>query len=492
MIRRIGLSLLTALVVAACEKGDDGPVERLSLSQEVALLPADGRSVATVDVEAAGPWSATPTGEGYEIKPIQGVAGKTTVEIAATGENNTKNRLELGSVRFAITDGGPDERTLEVVQRPVVASQTMLLYMPGRDLLSYYQSNIEGIRNAVDAGIPGDGRILVCYQPEADRATLLEIGYDAAGQCSQTVTLATYDPFRADDPQAVSKLLADLAETAPAQRYGVVIGCHGKGWVPSGSSIQALSRPGESPDDLWTPMPGALQTRAFGDTRRELDIAQLAEAMEAQSYRVEWLIFDACFMANIETLYDLRNSVDRIVAAPCEIMGAGFPYSRIVPRLFADQGRTCDLRGTCYEFWNFYENDWNSVPRNAQSGCISMTETEHLNDLADIMRRINELEPKSYNPNDLQIYEGMSSHLFYDLGHYVETICPDAGLLTEFEAQLEKAFPATYRFHTNGFYSAYNAKMNPIDHYSGVSVSEPSKRQVEANRQTAWYRETHR
>lgn len=492
MIRRIGLSLLAVLLLAACEKGDDGPVERLRLSQEVALLPADGRSVATVDVSSIGPWTLAPSGEEYEIRPMQGTAGVTRVTITATGENTSKARRKLGSVRFTLNDDPSVACTLEVAQRAAVASQTMLLYMPGRDLISYYQSNIEGIRSAVDAGIPGDGRILVCYQPEADQAALLEIGYDAAGQCSQTVALATYDPFRADDPQAVAKLLADVAEIAPAQRYGVVIGCHGKGWVPSGSSIRTQSRPGGSPADLWTPMPGALQTRAFGDTRRELDIAQLAAAIEAQNYRLEWLIFDACFMANIETLYDLRNSVDRIVAAPCEIMGAGFPYSRVLPRLFADHGMTCDLLGTCYEFWNFYEKDWNSVPRNAQSGCISMAETEHLNDLADIMRRINELELKSYEPNDLQNYEGMSSHLFYDLGHYVETVCPDAGLLAEFTGQLEKAFPTAFRFHTKEFYSAYNAKMNPIDHYSGVSVSEPSKRQVEANRQTAWYRDTHR
>lgn len=491
IIRR-ALVLLAAVLAIGCAKdGEDTPT--LALSQQTVLLPAAQGGMATVDVEASGPWTLAAGGEGYEISPVQGSKGTTRVKFIATGENLSEERCVLGSVRFTLAAAEPVDSSLEVFQRGKDASQTMLLYMPGQQLLSYYEKNIEGIRKAVDAGMPGDGRILVCYQPVADRAKLLEISYDPVRQRCISEEIAVYDPFRADDPAAVEKLFADVADIAPARRYGVVIGCHGKAWIPAGSSITAFGRrPGESPADAWTPMPGALQTRAFGDPRRELDITQLAAALDAQSYRVDWLIFDACFMANIETLYDLRHAVDRIVGAPCEVMGAGFPYDRIMPRLFADNGTTCDLRGACYEFWNFYENDWNSVQRNAQSGCLSLAVAAELDALADIVRRINDLPLKAYKPEDLQIYEGLSSHIFYDLGHYVETVCPDAALLSAFDEQMEKAFPIAYRFRTAAFYSAYNAQMNPITHYSGVSVSEPSTRQVDANRNTAWYLKTHK
>lgn len=491
IIRRLGLLLLSTLAAVACTHTEEQPEDSLQLSQQIVLLPAEAGGTATVDVEASGPWTLSPGGEGYDITPMQGERGKTRVKVTANEENPSDSRLALGSVRFTLAAAEPIEQTLEVSQRGKDASQTMLLYMPGRQLLSYYEKNIEGMRKAVDARIPGDGRILVCYQPEADRAKLLELFYDPVRQRCQTVELDDR-PFRADDPAAVERMLAEVAEIAPAKRYGLVIGCHGKAWIPAGSSLTALERrPEERPVDLWTPMPGALPTRAFGDPRRELNIAELAAALDAQRYRVDWLIFDACFMANIETVYDLRRSVDRIVGAPCEIMAAGFPYERAMPYLFANEGATCDLRGVCEAFWKFYEYDWDSVPQNAQSGCISLTVTAHLDALAEVMRRINDLPLNSYKPEDLQYYEGMSSHIFYDLGHYVETVCPDAALRSAFDEQMGKAFPADCRFHTQAFYSAYNVRMNPIAHYSGVSVSEPATRQVEANRQTAWYRDTH-
>ena len=75
-------------------------------------------------------------------------------------------------------------------------------------------------------------------------------------------------------------------------------------------------------------------------------------------------------MANIETLYDLRSVIGYIVASPCEVMGDGFPYARIVPHLF-ETGPVADrLAETCREFWNLYENEYQSTTWKEQSGCI--------------------------------------------------------------------------------------------------------------------------
>ena len=66
------------------------------------------------------------------------------------------------------------------------------------------------------------------------------------------------------------------------------------------------------------PAPGALTTRSFGDTGRSIDITDFAAAVKAQNYRTDYLLFDACFMANIETLYDLRECTDYVIAAPAK------------------------------------------------------------------------------------------------------------------------------------------------------------------------------
>ena len=325
---------------------------------------------------------------------------------------------------------------------PAVATQTLLLYMPGRGLINYYERNIEGVSAAVTNQIPGDGRILVCYQPEKhSSAVMLEIYYDRNKRRSETKTLKTYDGFNAGNPEKVRQLFADAAELAPAQNYGLIIGCHGKAWIPVASGSLSYSMRRSAEDDLWAAPPGAKQTRSFGDKGYELNITELKEALEAQQFRFDYLIFDDCFMANIETLYDLRSVIGYIVASPCEVMGDGFPYDRIVPHLF-ETGPVADrLAETCREFWNLYENEYQSTTWKEQSGCISLAVTSQLDALAEVMRRINEKGKQPFELSQLQYYEGLMTHLFYDLGHYVELSCGDPALVKEFTTQLDRAFP---------------------------------------------------
>lgn len=384
---------------------------------------------------------------------------------------------------------------------PEIATQTMLLYMPGWELHNFYDKNVKGIREAISPAVPGQGRILVCMQPQSqDKADLFEIYYDSRTRSSATMPLKSYDAFDAADPSSVADLLSDMQELAPAEYYGLIVGCHGKAWVPAKNGILTSYslHPGSIGDDLWTPSPGALVTRSFGDNGHELDIPVFAEVLEALPRKLDYLIFDACFMANIETIYDLRHTATYYIAAPSEIMGAGFPYARTVPYLFADNGGRYDLQRVCEEFYRFYNDDWQSVPANAQSGCISMAVLPQVGALVPIMRRIN-ATPDAYDPTGLQYYEGMRTHLFFDIGDYVESICSDKALLGEFSAQFDKAFPPACRLATPQFYSAYNPTaapgpgtgMHPVTHYSGISISEPSAKYVDDNRQTAWYLDTH-
>lgn len=376
---------------------------------------------------------------------------------------------------------------------PALADRTVLLYMPGQSLSAYYKNNIQGIHTAVTDRALGNGRMLVCWQPEKQTsAVMLEIYYDRNKRRSETKTLKTYDDFNAGSAADVQRIFADAAELAPAQNYGLIIGCHGKAWIPASGGVLPYSlRSAEPDDDVWTTAPGAKTTRSFGDTGYELDITELASAIETQSFRFDYLIFDDCFMANIETLYDLRRAVDYIVASPCEVMGDGFPYDRIIPRLFEETAVSERLAKTCREFWNLYENEYQNTIWKEQSGCISLAVLSELDGLAGVMRRINEKEKQPFELSELQYYKGGSTPLFYDLGHYVGLSCGDPALVDEFTAQLDRAFPADSRLHTARFYSAYGQGNHAVHHYSGVSVSEPSPRYAAENRLTNWYRDTH-
>lgn len=501
------LLLCAVLLTAACSK-EKTPTPRLELSATEVVLRGGSGSEAAVTVTANGAWELTVTGSGFDITPVSGSRGETVVTLTATQENTQRTRRTLGSVAFRPTagKGSAAARTLEVCQSPATAPRTMLLYMPGRSLLSFYNNNIDGIRRAVSAQVPGDGRILVCYQPEGQQtASLQEVRYDfASGDSVVVETLKEYASFTASAPQSLAEMFADVAEYAPAEEYGLIVGCHGKAWVPTiagslyASGMQLGTQPGGAAvsDNLWQPLPDAKPTRSFGDTGYEIDIADFAAVIEALPYRFDYLIFDACFMANIETLYDLRGGFDYIVVSPCEIMAAGFPYDRTVPHLFSGEGTYDRLTKVCYVFWDFYQNDWESAPYNEQSGCISLCVTAALDGrdgqpgLDDVVRRLYAAARQNFDLNTLQSYEGLSSHIFYDLGHYVSLSCSDAALLSEFGTRFDEAFPAECRLNTPSFYSAYNGRLNPITSYSGVSTSKPATRMQEYLMQTAWDKKT--
>ena len=403
IIRRTFALLLALAVFAGCEKERE-PAE-ITSSQEEAVLRSTAGSAAAFTVTATGPWTLTTTGDGFGISPTAGGRGETTVTVTASDGNAGRSRIKLGTVALTLNAGGA-QCSVTVSQSPATATQTMLLYMPGRDLLKFYKQNIDGVLKAVDANVPGDGRVLVCYQPNAhSQAEMYEAYFNAEKQAAAFALLKSYDDF--------------------------------------------------------------------------------AAAVKAQNYRTDYLLFDACFMANIETLYDLRECTDYVIAAPCEIMGEGFPYERAMPWFFTDGGKGRDLTKVCEAFWNFYMND-----ATTRSGCISLAVMSEMEEMKEVMRRINAAPKKSY-AEELQSYEGMSSHIFYDLGHWVELACGDAGLKEDFKAQLDKAFPKAARLSTPEFYSAYNGRMNPVTYYSGVSFSEPSDKYVEENKQTNWYRDTH-
>lgn len=383
---------------------------------------------------------------------------------------------------------------------PRQTRRTILLYMPGRSLITYYRQNIAGVEEALRAGAGDECRMLVCYQPENHQNALLqEIGYDKHAGTIVTTTLRTYTAFEAGDTDCVAALLGDVAAEAPAVSYGLVIGCHGKAWIPTDAGT-LTSRPAAAgapagaalPEEaFWRKAEGAFETRSFGDRGHEMDIAQLAEALERQPHRFDFLLFDDCFMSNIETLYDLRHAVDYVVASPCEIMAAGFPYDRALPWLFAGGDLKRNLGEACRTFYDFYQNDWQTIG-SIRSGCIALSVMERMEPLAEAMRRVNRaMRPVDADAEGLQYYEGLSSHLFYDLGHYVSVGCTDEAARTAFAEAYAAAVPEAWRFHTEFYYSAYNSRLNAITHYTGVTTSAPSTRYTAELQRTAWYRATH-
>ena len=369
---------------------------------------------------------------------------------------------------------------------PEVIHHTVMAYLPGTSLLSFYLQNLQAMCEGASEEALKTNRVLVCYQPKgAGTATILEIMNNGT-KVSMTRTVKSYREFNPSDPTCIATMFDDMMAEAPAESYGVIIGSHGKAWVSASSGALSLpAQPGVV--SYWQTAEGALPTRSFGDTGAEMNITDLASVLEGLSVKPEYLIFDACFMANIETLYDLRNSVDYIVASPCEVMGTGFPYDRIMPILLSSESVEEKMQQTCYEFYDSF----NTQTGVWQSACVSMAVTSELDALAEVMKSVHAGATRAYEASELQIYDALSTPLFFDLGDFANHYCADEALLNQFETQMEAAFPSSARFHTPAFYSAYNNELNPIHYYTGVTVSEPSLQYVMANRSTNWYLASH-
>ena len=219
------------------------------------------------------------------------------------------------------------------------------------------------------------------------------------------------------------------------------------------------------------------------------DIEDIAAEMIATGARFDYVIFDDCFMSNIESLYAMRRATDYIIASPCEIMGAGFPYELVLPRLFTNGGYDRDLEGVCRAFYDFYVNY--IYP----SGCVALTVCAELEELAVRYANLSSGLTNNVDVSQLQYYEGLSRHLFYDFGQYAELVSANPVLLNDFKEQFDRTFPESCRLHTPSFYTAFGGSPKDsfvtVDYYSGVTISEPADRNAELNRETEWYRATH-
>lgn len=415
---------------------------------------------------------------------------------------------EQGVIKLdiAVNDGSERTTTLKIkaqnhlstsvditqIAAPVdTASHTLMFYFFGTSLNRYFKVNIDDAKWAVRSGIlKGSNRILYLMQSNSYTAQICEICYDPINdECIDRVIEEINLDSTLITPEAIGDNIAKMVHYAEADRYGIVFAGHGQGWIPrevlNGSGgIAALSA-----GDIWQPAIGAEVTRAFGENNVQVNPDELAEAIAHSGVELDYILFDACFMANIEALYDLRNCANYIIASPCEIMGKGFPYQNTLPYLFAANGATSDVKGAAESYYHFYRDEYSY---SARCGSVAVFKCDEIEALADATAEVVKSAKSSdeYDEKSLQTYEGQSPHQFYDFGEWINVVATDAQALAAFNDQLSRTVIAKYSLDV--FYSAYGSYgTHPInlDVYSGVTTSAPSRAYPEYWMNTNWYNE---
>lgn len=111
---------------------------------------------------------------------------------------------------------------------------------------------------------------------------------------------------------------------------GIVISSHGYAWTPSPNYKEAASR-------------GTVSTNWIGQdntpTTRYMEIWDLHDALKQSNVDLSYIMFDACFMSNVETAYEIRDCARYMVSSACEIQGDGYNYMDVIPELSKVTGK---------------------------------------------------------------------------------------------------------------------------------------------------------
>lgn len=359
--------------------------------------------------------------------------------------------------------------------------QTVLMYMPwsGGSIYSYFLQNISSFETAIRNNKGFDGNALVVFISESEtKSHLINIKYND-GECYRdTIRSFYFDECDYTTSAGIASVINNAIKIAPAKTYALAIGSHGMGWLPVGSDISTRARMSAMMN------PNVYLTRYFGhssDSNYQTDISTLADGIKKTDLRMEYIMFDDCYMSNIETAYELKDVTDYLIASTCEIMIDGMPYSEIGMDLLKN-----NYKNICDGFYSFYSNY--SMP----CGTIGVTDCNEVERMAEIMKEINTAYPLGVESvDDIQDLDGYNTTVFFDFGDYVSHLCKDEYLLNLFKTQLDRLVP--YKANTETYYSMLTQQQTRIKTFSGLTVSDPTENKglTDALSTTSWYKATH-
>ena len=332
-------------------------------------------------------------------------------------------------------------------------ARTVLAYIIGDNSLSSYAAvNVDSMLVGLAKGDTANINLLVYQDSYSGSPTLYKLGFDAEGNGVRQ-TVRTFIEQNSVDKSIMSGIIRDAFDRYPADEKGLILWSHGTGWVPSVNYAPSKSR-------------------AFGQDYTEwLELWDVRDVLERSGVHFDYLIFDACYMANVEVAYELRNVTDYLIASVTEIMGIGFPYREIIALMAQPE---LDLIDVARAYSNYYDgrNDY-------YGGTISVIKTERLDDLAAHYRTIvaaDTLTAEQVKAAKIQefgryVTSVTSYHTyFYDFAQTAATLGPWAEAQTQ--ALLDDI--VLYEAHTPtfGFTSGGGEKFS-IRSCSGLSVFIP-------------------
>ncbi len=347
-------------------------------------------------------------------------------------------------------------------------NRTLLVYIAADNNLSNTaNSNIYSMNSCISSGMD-NYNLLVLVDRKGVAPALLHI------HNFKIDTVAKFPERDTTDPMVLNEAIDYMLQNWKAEHYGLVLWSHGTGWLPT-DKLHFVA-----PNMRYAP------SRAFGweDLKGEtpaykcMELDELVTGIPEDVF--DYIVFDACYMGNVEVMYALRNKAPEIVSSCYEVVSYGFPYHIVTRDLLNG-----NVLKSCNEFYNYY----NSMSGWEQMAGISLVNTAELDSLARCFRKIiaeyGDTVPKM-DVSKVQCFDRFDHHVFYDLENFVESLGTSREYMTEFRLVMDRCVP--FKITTPYIFPGDKEEIK-VNSYCGLSIYIP-RPEYEASGLNDAYRET--
>lgn len=347
-------------------------------------------------------------------------------------------------------------------------NRTLLVYIAADNNLSNTaNSNIYSMNSCISSGMD-NYNLLVLVDRKGVAPALLHI------HNFKIDTVAKFPERDTTDPMVLNEAIDYMLQNWKAEHYGLVLWSHGTGWLPT-DKLHFVA-----PNMRYAP------SRAFGweDLKGEtpaykcMELDELVTGIPEDVF--DYIVFDACYMGNVEVMYALRNKAPQIVSSCYEVVSYGFPYHIVTRDLLNG-----NVLKSCNEFYNYY----NSMSGWEQMAGISLVNTAELDSLARCFRKIiaeyGDTVPKM-DVSKVQCFDRFDHHVFYDLENFVESLGTSREYMTEFRLVMDRCVP--FKITTPYIFPGDKEEIK-VNSYCGLSIYIP-RPEYEASGLNDAYRET--
>ncbi|MDR1523748.1 MAG: hypothetical protein LBS79_00635, partial [Tannerella sp.] len=347
---------------------------------------------------------------------------------------------------------------------------------------------------------PGKGEMIIYVDQKDKGAVLLRVNETKnAGGYSGLDTLQSYGVENSADSEVLGRVINTVVQSYPADSYGMIFFSHASGWLPAG----ALNRP------------RSLVIDDGGGERKEMKYDDFASAIPDKQF--DFILFEACLMADVMSMYELRNKAEYVLASSAEIVSPGFGgsnnlvteiYKKEIMRLYDTKN---DIKSVVSGFAQSYYNYIALIPENnaycsTTLSLIKMDEMEALASVTKVALQGMSIDKTTLKVDEIQRFDRPNKHIYsgylphpryFDLAHTVEKLALDSHY-KDFTGQLDKTVVwkvATKRFLLEDYgdgspnFGEYDGFF--IERHSGLTTYINQEDYPELNsifRGSSWYK----